>query len=260
MVADVTAEVSGIAPGSVVIVRDEEWLVTKVEPTNDGRLLSCRGLSELVRDTTASFYDRLDRIEALDPAEAVVVPDDSPHYRRSRLWLEATLRKTAVPLDGAALTVSTDMLADSLGYQQAAVRKALDPANLRTRILLADAVGLGKTLEIGMILSELIRRGRGERILVVTTLSVMTGFTFLSRLTQIAPPCTRYVFLGAGFRLGLPSHPASRRRSRLRLGVSITSSSRFLQGTFTPKRSPMPGVLKYLAAYAARLRGHQDAA
>jgi superfamily II DNA or RNA helicase len=173
LVADVSAEVSGIVPGSVVIVRDEEWLVTKVEPTSDGRLLSCRGLSELVRDTTASFYEGLDTIEALDPAEAVVVPDDSPHYRRSRLWLEATLRKTAVPLDGAALTVSIDMLADPLGYQQAAVRQALDPANLRTRILLADAVGLGKTLEIGMILSELIRRGRGERILIVTPRHVL---------------------------------------------------------------------------------------
>src|ERR1700750_2548246 len=56
----------------------------------------------------------------------------------------------------------------------------------------------------------------------------MTGFTFLSRLTQIAPPHTRFVFLGAGIRLGLPSHPASRRRSCLRLGVSITSSSRGL--------------------------------
>ena len=56
----------------------------------------------------------------------------------------------------------------------------------------------------------------------------MTGFTFLSRLTQIAPPYTRFVFLGAGIRLGLPSHPASRRRSYLRLGVSITSSSRGL--------------------------------
>ena len=102
-----------------------------------------------------------------------MVADDSPHYRRSRLWLEATLRKTAVPLDGAALTVSADMLADPLGYQQAAVRKALDQANLRTRILLADAVGLGKTLEIGMILSELIRRGRGERILIVTPRHVL---------------------------------------------------------------------------------------
>jgi hypothetical protein len=62
----------------------------------------------------------------------------------------------------------------------------------------------------------------------VTTLSVMTGFTFLSRLTQIAPPYTWFVYLGAGIRLGLPSHPASRRRSCLRLGVSTTSSSRGL--------------------------------
>ena len=65
------------------------------------------------------------------------------------------------------------MLADSLGYQRAAVRKALDPKNLRTRILLADAVGLGKTLEIGMILAELVRRGRGERILIVTPRHVL---------------------------------------------------------------------------------------
>ncbi len=163
-----------IAPGSVVIVRDEEWLVTGVEHTADGRLLRCQGLSELVRDTTASFYEGLDAdLRVLDPAEAAVVADDSPHYRRSRLWLEATLRKTAVPLDGTALTVSVDMLANPLGYQQAAVRKALDQANLRTRILLADAVGLGKTLEIGMILSELIRRGRGERILIVTPRHVL---------------------------------------------------------------------------------------
>jgi superfamily II DNA or RNA helicase len=163
-----------IAPGSVVIVRDEEWLITGVEHTADGRLLHCQGLSELVRDTTASFYEGLDAgLHVLDPADATVVADDSPHYRRSRLWLEATLRKTAVPLDGTALTVSADMLANPLGYQQAAVRKALDQGNLRSRILLADAVGLGKTLEIGMILSELIRRGRGERILVVTPRHVL---------------------------------------------------------------------------------------
>jgi superfamily II DNA or RNA helicase len=163
-----------IAPGSVVIVRDEEWLVTGVDHTTDGRLLRCQGLSELVRDTTASFYEGLDPdLEVLDSAEATVVADDSPYYRRSRLWLESTLRKTAVPLDGAALTVAADMLADPLPYQQAAVKKALDQANLRTRILLADAVGLGKTLEIGMILAELIRRGRGDRILIVTPRHVL---------------------------------------------------------------------------------------
>src|SRR3954453_18894833 len=66
------------------------------------------------------------------------------------------------------------------------------------------------------------------RRVYATTLLMMTGFTFLSRLTQIAPPSTRFVFLGAGVRLGLPSHPASRRRSCLQLGVSTTSSSRGL--------------------------------
>ena len=53
------------------------------------------------------------------------------------------------------------------------MRQALDPANLRPRILLADTVGLGKTLEIGMILAELVRRGRGERILIVTPCHVL---------------------------------------------------------------------------------------
>src|SRR5436305_11988286 len=66
------------------------------------------------------------------------------------------------------------------------------------------------------------------RRVYAATLLMVTGFTFLSRLTQIAPPSTRFVFLGAGVRLGLPSHPASRRRSCLRLGVSTTSSSRGL--------------------------------
>ncbi len=173
MTDTVVAADLNVAPGSVVVVRDEEWLVTGVEHTQDGWLLRVQGLSELVRDTTASFYSDLDRIEVLDPARAVVVADDSHYYRRSRLWLESTLRKTSVPLDGAALTVSTEMLADPLEYQFAAVRKALDPSNLRTRILLADAVGLGKTLEIGMILAELIRRGRGERILIVSPRHVL---------------------------------------------------------------------------------------
>ena len=161
------------APGSVVVVRDEEWLVRAMEQTADGAVVHVQGLSELVRDTTASFYPSLDGIEVLDPAAARVVADSSPQFRRARLWLESTIRKTAVPIGEQGLTTSTQGLADALSYQQSAVRKALDPANLRPRILLADAVGLGKTLEIGMILSELVRRGRGERILIVTPRHVL---------------------------------------------------------------------------------------
>jgi superfamily II DNA or RNA helicase len=162
-----------VAPGSVVVVRDEEWVVQETEETADGLLIRVRGLGELVRDTTASFYASLDAIAPQEPSDAKVVADTSPQYRTARLWLESTFRKTAVPLADPSLTVSTQALADPLVYQQTAVRKALDPANLRPRILLADAVGLGKTLEIGMILSELVRRGRGDRILIVTPRHVL---------------------------------------------------------------------------------------
>src|SRR3954453_14540325 len=183
------------APGSIVEVRDEQWLVTNVERAGDGWLVDVQGLTELVRDTTATFATVLDEVNVVDPADAKVVADDSPGYRRSRLWLEAMLRKSPVPLTDPELTVATRGLADALGYQQAAVRKALDPENLRPRILLADAVGLGKTLEIGMILAELVRRGRGERILVVTPRHVLEQMQF-ELWTRFALPFVRLDSLG----------------------------------------------------------------
>jgi superfamily II DNA or RNA helicase len=178
-----------------VEVRDEQWLVTGVEQDGDGYLVHVQGLTELVRDTTATFATVLDRVLTVDPADATVVADDSAGYRRTRLWLEAMLRKSPVPLTDPALTVATRGLADALGYQQAAVRQALDPENLRPRILLADAVGLGKTLEIGMILSELVRRGRGERILVVTPRHVLEQMQF-ELWTRFALPFVRLDSVG----------------------------------------------------------------
>ena len=162
-----------LAPGTVVWVRDAEWLVTQVTPTQDGLLVTCQGLSELVAGTTAQFFEDLDEIEVSDPRKTAVVADCSPGYRSSRLWLEAALRKTPLPVDDQSLSVIGGVLADPLDYQRTAVRQALNPEILRPRILLADTVGLGKTLEIGMILSELVRRGRGERILIVTPRHVL---------------------------------------------------------------------------------------
>jgi ERCC4-related helicase len=162
-----------VSPGSVVVIRDEEWVVQAVEVTADGPMVRVQGLSELVRDTEATFYESLDEIVPMDPSQAVVRADGSPHYRTARLWMESMIRKTARPLADPDLSVSAGALVDVLSYQESAVRQALDPANLRPRILLADAVGLGKTIEIGMILSELVRRGRGDRILIVTPRHVL---------------------------------------------------------------------------------------
>lgn len=47
-----------VAPGSVVVVRDAERLVTSTEMTTSGVLVRVQGLSELVRDSTATFYSQ----------------------------------------------------------------------------------------------------------------------------------------------------------------------------------------------------------
>lgn len=113
------ANQTSYAPGLMVKVRDELWLITSVTQSVDGYLLKVRGLSDYVRDTTASFYTALDDVEVFDPAKVEVVPDHSPGYRTTRLWLETTLRQTPVPLYQEQLSVADQMLMDPLDYQLA---------------------------------------------------------------------------------------------------------------------------------------------
>src|SRR5690606_24734916 len=144
---DVTTSQFTAAPGSIVVVRDEDWLVTAVEATSDGHFVHVSGLSDLVRDTEAVFSTAIDEIVEVDPTAVSVVGDHSNQFRRARLWLEAMLRKTPVAIADPGLTTAHRGLVDALDYQLKAVTKALDPDKLRPRILLADAVGLGKTIE-----------------------------------------------------------------------------------------------------------------
>ncbi len=56
-------------------------------------------------------------------------------------------------------------------YQVETVRKVLK--QYRGRVLLADEVGLGKTIEAGMVLKEYILRGMAERLLILTPASLV---------------------------------------------------------------------------------------
>ncbi|MDR2043660.1 MAG: hypothetical protein LBQ15_04700 [Clostridium sp.] len=161
------------APGMRLIIRDEEWMVKKVETNSlDKKTLHCIGISSLVKDHDAMFLTDIEDIEQVDPAKAKLVADDSPFFRRSRLYIESQWRQK-IPTD-TNLHIGSRAAMDTMNFQlepaQIALRKT------RQRILIADAVGLGKTLEAGILMSELIARGKGKRILVVTVKSMMTQF------------------------------------------------------------------------------------
>ncbi|MEU1884621.1 helicase-related protein [Micromonospora rifamycinica] len=170
-----TPQATTFAPGSRIVVRDEEWLVRSVRTgTADGTMVKAVGVSEFVQDVEASFFTALDEITPLVPEDTALVQDTSSRFRQSRLFLEAVLRRTPLPRTERGLALADRFLLDLLPYQQRPVELAL--SGLRPRILLADVVGLGKTLEIGLILAELIRRGRGDRILVVSPQQVLEQF------------------------------------------------------------------------------------
>jgi SNF2 family DNA or RNA helicase len=163
-----------LAPGTRAVIRDEEWLIRRVDPSTDGGwLLSCDGVSDLVRGKSALFLTTLeDKIAILDPATTALVHDDSPTYNATLLYLESQRRRSVANDDQIHLGHRGVM--NLVPYQ-------LDPAlqalrQPRARILIADAVGLGKTLEAGVLATELIQRGRGKRILVVTQKAMLTQF------------------------------------------------------------------------------------
>ncbi|MCW2900861.1 MAG: putative helicase family protein [Streptosporangiaceae bacterium] len=182
--------------GAQVLVRDEVWLVkNSVWTTDDGARVEVVGVSEFVRDQEAVFFTGLDTIDLIDPRDTELIADDSPNYRRSRLFLEAVLRRTALPQSERRLALADSFLMDPLPYQRRPAELALSGANLRPRLLIADVVGLGKTLEIGLTLAELIRRGRGERILVVTPQHVLEQFQH-ELWTRFAIPLVRLDSVG----------------------------------------------------------------
>jgi hypothetical protein len=157
-----------------VLIRDAEWLVRRVNATSTGdHSLEVTGLSEIVRDRDAVFLTTLeDSVKVLDPAETELVADPSPNYRNTLLHLEAQFRQT--PPTDCSICIGHRAAVDVVPYQLDPALQALHQP--RQRILIADGVGLGKTIECGILLSELIRRGKARRILVLAVKSMLTQF------------------------------------------------------------------------------------
>ncbi len=161
------------APGSRLMIRGEEWIVRRTQRTfGNDYLIHVTGLSPLVRDSDWQFNRNLEEITEVRPEETKLVMDESSHFIASRLHIESLLRSTPPPNNQLYLGNRGAM--DQMFYQfEPALRALKQP---RPRILIADGTGLGKTLEAGILISELIRRGRGKRILVVSLASMMTQF------------------------------------------------------------------------------------
>ena len=145
------------AIGSLVKARGREWVVL---PGSDESLLVVRPLGGIAEETTGIHLG----LEAVESAQfALPDPTQIGDYRSARLLRDAVrlgFRNSAGPFRSFAR-----LAVEPRPYQLVPLLMGLklDPV----RLLIADDVGIGKTVEAGLIARELLDRGEIERLAVL---------------------------------------------------------------------------------------------
>lgn len=157
------AEIGTFRTGDRCLARDRPW-----------RVRASRGIADhaAVLELEALDAEIPSSLSVVVPPEHIVsLPNEDLAFESARLeafgpWVAAhrVLKETAVQETGV-LSGARFGRVTLEAYQLAPALRLL--AKPRPRLLIADDVGLGKTIEAGLGLLELMARGRASRVLVV---------------------------------------------------------------------------------------------
>src|SRR3989442_12302671 len=163
-------------PGSLVRVRSRQYLVEEVIPGTDGMTQSLIRLSCLDDDaqgtTLEVLWEKEVDAQVLEAASWKDVakrgfdpPERFSAYLHTLRWNLVT--STNPRLFQSPLRAGIEVMA----YQLEPLRKALQLP--RVNLFIADDVGLGKTIEAGLILRELLMRQKVRSVVVACPPSVI---------------------------------------------------------------------------------------
>ncbi|MFV2070819.1 MAG: DEAD/DEAH box helicase family protein, partial [Pirellulales bacterium] len=150
-----------LLPGTEVQARGLRWEVVSTENLGKQTLFRLRGLENAV---LGQEFDLLHPFETIEPVRHELRPQRAAPLINWLVYHQAFLLEQALGPD-ALLAVQPGRLRME-PYQLVPVLRAIRAS--RVRLLLADGVGLGKTIQAGLILTELVARRLAHRILVVS--------------------------------------------------------------------------------------------
>jgi superfamily II DNA or RNA helicase len=148
--------------GEVVMVRGQRWRVEETVSLSDCSTLRLTGVDLANPFQVRTFLLPFDRPRRIEPGRSV----PTRTIMRPRRWLRALQERArdVRPFGGLSSAVTSKV--DLLPYQ-------LEPALAmrrygHARVMIADAVGLGKTIQAGLLIRELSSEHQSFRALVVT--------------------------------------------------------------------------------------------
>jgi Helicase conserved C-terminal domain/SNF2-related domain len=147
---------SGIVPGAIVQAREEHWRVRDTRRVARGAFVTLDALETTGPGRELTLLLPFDRIE--------LAHERAPRRRRRQSVLKGALHALSLARPERGLWTAPSAHIDLLPWQLVPALAVLDGV---TRLLLADAVGLGKTIQAGLVLAELRARGMVERALVL---------------------------------------------------------------------------------------------
>lgn len=150
-----------LIPGTEVEARGLRWQVVRVDEQTGSPVCRLRGIGGI------SAGEEIDVLLGLEQVNAIRRDVDPERAGRLREWLlyhQAFLLEQA--LGPHAILAAQPGRLEIQSYQLVPVIRAL--AMSRVRMLLADGVGLGKTIQAGLVITELMARRLAQRILIVS--------------------------------------------------------------------------------------------
>jgi hypothetical protein len=166
-------------PGQLVEVRRRQWVVGDVQGAGIDRETEGTPWQHLVNLTSIdedALGEELDIVWEIEPGARVLekagLPRITGHDDADRLeaFLDAVSWGAATNADRSFLQAPFRSGVTIEDYQLDPLVRAIDMA--RVNLLIADDVGLGKTIEAGLVIQELLVRHRARTVLIVCPASL----------------------------------------------------------------------------------------